>query len=104
LQELEDFTGVTGNPSAHGTSGPTKVRAAPANAASSGAGNKFVQAIIQSQGVPLIEDHNDPNTPIGAFHRWHLSSFDDGTRCSSSTGMLEDSVRAKRNLDIKVWW
>ncbi|GAB5036497.1 glucose-methanol-choline oxidoreductase [Nannochloropsis oceanica] len=100
LRELENYEGSS--PQARGTEGPLNVKQAPANATASKAGNDFVASIINATGVSLLDDYNDPETPIGAFLQWQLTQNPDGSRASSSTSMLNAETRARKNLVIKT--
>ncbi len=63
----------------------------------------FVNAIIQAYpNITIVEDYNDPLTPLSAFYQWQLTQNPDGSRASSSTAMLSEEVRQRKNLVIKT--
>lgn len=49
-----------------------------------------------------MQDYNDPATPTSVFYQWQLSQQPDGQRESSSTAMLPQEVKERKNLVIKV--
>jgi len=100
LRELENYDGSSPQP--RGTKGPLNVKQAPAIATASKAGNDFVASIIEATNVTLLDDYNDPETPIGAFRQWQLTQNPDGSRASSSTSMLNAEAKARTNLVIKT--
>jgi len=100
LRELENYDGTS--PQSRGRKGPLNVKQAPAVATASKAGNDFVDSIMNATGVLLLDDYNDPETPIGAFLQWQLTQNPDGSRASSSTSMLNAEARARTNLVIKT--
>ena len=91
--QLENFFGVPGayNPSVHGENGKMQIRQAPVTP--SAQNNKFVTALSQASGQPIIDDYNNPATPLGVFTRWSLFQNKDGTRASSSTDFLQPVMR-----------
>ena len=57
--------------------------------------------------MQLVQDYNNPATPLSVFLQWQLSQQPNGNRESSSTAMLPQAVRERKNLVIKVcgvWW
>lgn len=62
-KSLENYVGTTPNPSARGFGGPLTVRQNPVPTPLC---FKFAQAISNAVGVPVIDDYNNPLTPIGA--------------------------------------
>ncbi len=90
-EQLENYSGQTPDPQFRGFNGPIPVRqVAPPTLVS----QKFTSAIINATGVPLVEDYNDPNTPIGASPQ--LQYTQTGTsgalRASSATIFLNNTV------------
>ncbi|CAN5162749.1 choline dehydrogenase [soil metagenome] len=96
---METFNGVPGqfNPAAHGTSGPIDIRQAAKNVQ---AATQFSNALV-ALGYPFSPDYNDPATPVGSFLYWQLFEQPDGSRESSSTAYLEETLN-QLSTDVYV--
>lgn len=103
LRELEDYSAPGNSTQPRGTDGPLNVQQAPRNPLADGAGNDFVDAIREANpNIPLVWDYNDPANPLSVFYQWQLTQNPDGSRASSTTAMLPDDVRERKNLVIKT--
>ncbi len=107
FKELEQFIGIPGkyNPTMHGFDGNMKIRQAPV--VSSKMATKFVNALSLATNTPIIDDYNDPNTPIGIFTQWSLFQTSNGNRASSSTNFLSEMIDVngrslKKNIKVRV--
>lgn len=91
-KQLENFLGVNGsyNSSIHGTSGKMDIRQAPVIATTMA--TKFATALSNATNTPIIDDYNNPITPIGTFTRWSLFQQSNTLRASSSTDFLQDII------------
>src|SRR5437868_3624815 len=91
-KKLEKFIGVpiAFNPSVHGFDGKMQTRQAPIIASTMA--TKFATALATATSSTIIEDYNDPMTPLGTFTRWSLFEQPNGNRASSSTDFLHDIV------------
>jgi len=93
FRELEKFVGVTGafDPSVHGFHGLMQIREAPV--ISTIMATKFATALSTAVGQPIINDYNDPSTPLGTFTRWSLFQQQNGLRASSSIDFLQPILK-----------
>jgi choline dehydrogenase len=91
-QQLENFLGTNGsyNSAVHGSSGKMDIRQAPVVATSMA--TKFATALSTATNTFIIDDYNNPETPIGTFTRWSLFQQPNTLRASSSTDFLEDII------------
>src|SRR5262249_17818325 len=89
---LEKFVGVPGsnNPKVHGHHGKMQIRQAPVIATAMA--TKFTTALATATNSQIIDDYNDPSTPIGTFTRWSLFEQPNGNRANSSVNFLSDIV------------
>jgi len=93
IQELENYSGVSSQPSYRGTSGPLTVKPSPTNPTASTSGSKFVQAVKNVfPYIPEIQDYNAPDTPVGVFEQWQLTQTPSLKRASASVTMLTPDV------------
>ena len=90
--ELENYIGMTPDPSVHGYNGPMRIRQAPV--VPTDMSQKFVRAVTNATGIPEIpdDDYNNPATPIGPFNRWELFQKPNGNRASAATDFLGPDV------------
>jgi choline dehydrogenase-like flavoprotein len=88
--QLENYYGMTEHTDAHGYQGRLHIQQVPEIIPTMT--EKLVAAIEQATGIQVILDYNDPNTPIGPFHRWQLYLQPDGTRESSATAFLSSDI------------
>ena len=88
--ELENYHGATHNPRVHGYNGRLDIRQAPVTVPA--LTNKVVLAMDLATGFKTILDYNDPQTPLGPFHRWQLYQKPDGQRESASTAFLAPDI------------
>ncbi|AYV77138.1 MAG: GMC family oxidoreductase [Barrevirus sp.] len=108
FKELEKFIGVTNafNPINHGQNGKMQIRQAPEQEEL--VAKQFANALSEATGYPLINDYNDPNTPIGTFTRWSLFQQQNGNRANSSIDFLSDIIDTSgnslnKNRKVKVY-
>lgn len=85
FKEMESFVGPISDPDNHGTSGPMAIRVGVSDSNSTPV---FVST-LQNLGVPVIDDYNNPATPLGVFPNWQYFQFPDGSRASSSRTFLQ---------------
>ncbi len=88
--QLENYNGLTDNPEFRGYDGPIDIRQAPEKVPM--LTRKFITALEQATGFPIILDYNDPNTPLGPFFRWQLYQQPDGQRESAATAFLSPDI------------
>lgn len=90
-KSLENYVGITPDPSTRGVGGPLNIRQVPIPTPFS---IKFTQAISIATGVPIVIDYNDPNTPIGASTQlqYTQSGANGEFRLSSANAFLNDMV------------
>jgi len=90
-KSLENYVGVTPDPSTRGVGGPLNIRQVPIPTPFS---IKFSEAISSSIGVPIVIDYNDPNTPIGASTQMQYTQrgANGEFRLSSANAFLNKSV------------
>lgn len=86
FKDMESFVGPVTDPCNHGTNGPMAIRVGVSDSNSTPI---FISA-LQNLGVPVIDDYNNPATPIGVFPNWQYFQFPDGTRASSSRTFLQE--------------
>lgn len=98
-KSLENYVGVTPDPSTRGVGGPLNIRQVPIPTPFS---IKFTEAIATAVGVPIVIDYNDPNTPIGASAQlqYTQSGVDGQFRLSSATAFLNDTVVAPNGIGV----
>lgn len=98
-KSLEDYNGVTTNPSARGFNGPLNIRQNPVPTPFS---LKFTQAVSSTVGVPIVVDYNDPNTPIGSTTQLQYTQkgVDGRLRVSSATAFLNNTVVNRRGKGV----
>lgn len=90
-RSLENYVGITSDPSTRGVGGPLNIRQVPIPTPFS---VKFTDAISVATGVPIVIDYNDPNTPIGASTRlqYTQSGANGRLRLSSANAFLNNKV------------
>lgn len=90
-KELENYHGVTPNPSARGFNGPIDVRQVPKPTAFA---KKFSKAVAKAVNVPIVVDYNNPDTPIGASPQLQCTQrgADGRLRVSGATAFLNKQV------------
>lgn len=90
-KSLENYVGVTPNPSTRGVGGPLNIRQVPVPTPFS---VKFSEAIVSSLGVPFVIDYNDPDTPIGASTQMQY------TQTGANGEFRQSSVNAFLNASV----
>ena len=90
FREIERYNGESDNMDARGTQGPLDIREGfpkpPALA------RKLAGAIEKASGCSVVQDYNNPNTPVGPFYSWQLYQKPDGSRASASRSFLSADV------------
>lgn len=104
-KSLENYVGITPDPSTRGVDGPLNIRQVPIPTPFS---IKFSEAIATAIGVPIVIDYNDPNTPIGASTQlqYTQSGADGQFRLSSANAFLNNSVVTSSGKGVngrKLW-
>lgn len=105
FRELETLICSSCNSVNHGYSGPLSIleemNIAPQTTPTSFS-QKFAKAFSQLSGYPVIGDYNNmtDSNQLGSFTSYQLSAFTDGTRCSSTTGILNRLKNSSR-LTVK---
>lgn len=96
-KKLEKFVGVQGHNKSyiHGHHGKMQIRQAPT--ISTSMATKFITALATATDSQIIDDYNDPVTPIGTFARWSLFEQPNGNRANSSVNFLQDIVDKNGN-------
>lgn len=95
------------NPITHGEGGPLQVlelmTTAPQTTPTSMT-VKLVTSITRFTNLAAIPDYNNFTVAaeLGPFNDWQDTSYANGTRSSGSISMLNEAVRARRNLHIHV--
>lgn len=105
-KSLEQFVGVSGAyvSSVHGVGGKMAIRQAPVTPSQMAV--DLANALSLVSGKPVIDDYNNPLTPVGAFTRWSLFQKPNGNRASSSNDFLSEVIdengnpRAKCNVRV----
>ncbi|MDR1088805.1 MAG: GMC family oxidoreductase N-terminal domain-containing protein [Coriobacteriales bacterium] len=96
---LENFEGAFADNAFHGHDGRLRIRQANQNPP------PFVKALGQALeegcGHALIEDYNDPRTPIGPYFRAQLYQKPNTDRASASVCFLGDEVTTNSGKGIK---
>lgn len=90
-KDLETYNGTTPNPEFRGFNGPINIRqSTPITTV----GAKFTNAIALGTNVPIIEDYNDPLTPIGVCPQvqYTQKGKNGALRVSSATAFLNRNV------------
>lgn len=99
-RQMERFFGQISDPENHGKFGPQSVRLGVSDSSTT---PQYLEA-FQSTGAPgtniLIDDYNNPNTPIGVFPNWQYFQFPDQTRASSSRSFLGPNVIDERGIGV----
>lgn len=90
LKQLENYNGWTYSPEFRGYHGPINIKQTPINIPK--LTKKFVTAVEQGTGYPIILDYNDPNTPVGPFFQWQLYQQPNDLRDSAATAFLSPDV------------
>ena len=91
--QIEKFQGTTTDSQYKGLKGHLPIRQTTPTAMT----QKFANAITRVTNQVEVIDYNDPNTPIGGFQTWQLTSFPNGSRGSSSRAYLEPLLRINKN-------
>ncbi len=97
---IENYHGETPNPEFRGYHGPVSVRQPQATVPS---GVKFAEAIQEALGFPILQDYNDPLTPLGTDPRvqWTQRGPNGKYRVSSATSFLHKGVVTKKGRGVK---
>ena len=62
---------------------------------------KFCKALTNSfDNFPLLDDYNNPDTPLGPFHNWQYAQDNYGNRASSSTAFIKPYLKQNENFKI----
>ncbi len=88
--QMEAYQGCVYGPFVHGCNGRVNIRVSPDNVPS--LNKKFADAIAQATGYPIIQDYNDPETPLGPFTQWALYQNPEGERVSAATAYLSQDI------------
>lgn len=90
FKELERFNGPNASKDVHGYDGELDVR--QANPEPTPLMVKFGEAMTKATGCEMIDDYNDPRTPIGHCYSMQLYQAPNGYRASSSRAFLNENV------------
>jgi len=98
-KKLENYHGLTTNPSKRGFRGPVDVRQILHPTKTS---RKFAKAIIKGTGFPFVLDYNDPRTPIGVSPQFQYTQKGPNgfLRVSSATAFLNKKVITPNGLGV----
>ncbi len=94
-KEMETYKNANGSPiggPTRGNSGPIDIRRAPEFPTTDAINLTAATANPLVENIPIVEDYNDPNTPLGAFSKWQNTVQPNLNRESSSTAFLGPNV------------
>lgn len=95
LEHMLDDTVIT-NTDVHGYEGATQVRLGATNVATATAFVNAANSAFGGTDCPIVADHNDPDTPVGASVYWQLSQTEDKLRASTSQAYLDPILDCQR--------
>lgn len=99
FRKLEKFNGKHAKQGVHGTDGLLNIRQTyPEGGVLL---QKLTDAVAEASGCPVVDDYNDPSTPIGPYMRLQVFQKPDGKRASSSISFLGEGVIDKNGKGIK---
>lgn len=101
FKKLEKFNGANVDEDMHGYSGMLDVRQVHQNPP------PFIEALglalQEGTGHSLIDDYNDPRTPIGPYYRAQLYQKSNSDRASASVSFISDEVTSAAAKEGKAY-
>ncbi len=99
FKELEKFNGTNASKDVHGYDGTLNIR--QPHIEPTPLISKFADAMTKATGCGLIDDYNDPRTPIGHAYSMQMYQHANGNRSSASASFLGEDVATKEGKGLK---